>query len=152
MVFVTGGLAVGEDQFTTSFACTTCAPPASLTHKTSAWSPGAVVGGGAELMVAPNWSVKAEYQRMIYPNLVTDINYLYGTNISTLRSSTPITDNIVKVGINYHFGAPPPPPPAPVAMPAPPPAAPKVFIVFFDWDKDRSRRKACRSSTSGRRV
>jgi outer membrane protein OmpA-like peptidoglycan-associated protein len=21
-------------------------------------------------------------------------------------------------------------------MPAPPPAAPKVFIVFFDWDKD----------------
>ena len=136
MLFATGGLAVGEDEFTTSFVCPLCAPAASLTHKTSAWSPGAVVGGGAEWMIAPNWSVKAEYQRLIYPNLATDINYLYGTNISTLRSSTPISDNIVKVGINYHFGAPPPPPPAPVAMPALPPATRLVFIVFFDWDKD----------------
>ena len=40
------------------------------------------------------------------------------------------------VKLNYHFGAPPPPP-APVAAPAPPPPAPpKVFIVFFDWDRD----------------
>ena len=136
MLFATGGLAVGEDQFTISFACPSCASPASLAHKVSAWAPGAVVGGGAEWMIAPSWSIKAEYQRLFYPNLVTAINYLYGTNISTLRSSTPISANIVKVGLNYHFGAPPPPPPAPVAMPALPPAAPKVFIVFFDWDKD----------------
>jgi outer membrane protein OmpA-like peptidoglycan-associated protein len=32
------------------------------------------------------------------------------------------------------FGAPPPPP-APIP-PAPPPSAAKVFIVFFDWDRD----------------
>ncbi len=44
-------------------------------------------------------------------------------------------DNIGLLGVNYHFNAPPPPP-APLAAPAPPPAAPKVFIVFFDWDKD----------------
>jgi outer membrane protein OmpA-like peptidoglycan-associated protein len=137
MLFATGGLAVGEDEFGASFVCPSCSPPASVTRKISAWAPGAVAGGGVEWMVAPNWSVKAEYQRLFYPNLATSINYLYGTNISTLRSSIPITDNIVKVGINYHFSAPPPPPPAPAAMPAPPPpAAPKVFIVFFDWDKD----------------
>jgi OmpA-OmpF porin, OOP family len=39
-------------------------------------------------------------------------------------------------GLNFHFNAPPPPPPAPAAAPAPPPTAPKLFIVFFDWDKD----------------
>ena len=42
----------------------------------------------------------------------------------------------VRVGVSFHFAPPPPPPPAPAAMPAPPPAAPRVFIVFFDWDKD----------------
>jgi opacity protein-like surface antigen len=135
MLFATAGLAVGEDQFTTSFSCPTCVFPASLTHTVNAWAPGAVVGGGVEWMFAPNWSVKAEYQRLIYPNLVTAINYLYGTNISTLRSSTPISDDIVKVGLNYHFGVPTPPP-APMAAPVPPPAAPpRVFIVYFDWDK-----------------
>jgi OOP family OmpA-OmpF porin len=56
-----------------------------------------------------------------------------GTSVST---STKFAGNVVRIGVNYHFGAPPPPPPAPAAMPAPPPAAPKVFIVFFDWDKD----------------
>ena len=45
--------------------------------------------------------------------------------------------DILRVALNYHFGAPPPPPPAPAAMPMAPPAAPRVFIVFFDWDKDR---------------
>jgi outer membrane protein OmpA-like peptidoglycan-associated protein len=28
-----------------------------------------------------------------------------------------------------------------MAAPAPPPAAPKVFIVFFDWDKDAVTRE-----------
>ena len=34
------------------------------------------------------------------------------------------------------FGAPPPPVVAPPAPPAPPPVQRKVFLVFFDWDKD----------------
>src|SRR5262249_33116744 len=51
------------------------------------------------------------------------------------RVSVDTEANIIRVGLNYHF-PPPPPPPAPVAAPAPPPAPPKVFIVFFDWDKD----------------
>ena len=34
------------------------------------------------------------------------------------------------------FGAPPPPVAAPPMPPAPPPVARKVFLVFFDWDRD----------------
>jgi opacity protein-like surface antigen len=77
---------------------------------------GWTVGGGIEDMFAPQWSVKVEYR---YAEL-----------------NTHFTLNEGLLGINYHFNAPPPPPPAPMAAPAPPPAAPRVFIVFFDWDKD----------------
>jgi outer membrane protein OmpA-like peptidoglycan-associated protein len=37
----------------------------------------------------------------------------------------------------YRFGPPPPPAVAPPLPPAPPPvAARRVFLVFFDWDRD----------------
>jgi OmpA-OmpF porin, OOP family len=77
---------------------------------------GWTVGGGIEDMFAPQWSVKLEYR------------------YAELGSHFTLNEGLL--GVNYHFGAPPPPPPAPMAAPAPPPAAPKVFIVFFDWDKD----------------
>jgi outer membrane immunogenic protein len=77
---------------------------------------GWTAGGGAEFMVAPAWSLKVEYRHVDLGNrFVGDLGL---------------------AGVNFHFNAPPPPPPAPAAIPAPPPAAPKVFIVFFDWDKD----------------
>jgi opacity protein-like surface antigen len=76
---------------------------------------GWTVGAGGEYMFAPQWSTKLEYR---YVEL-----------------GDHFTANIGLLGVNYHFNAPPPPP-APLAAPAPPPAAPKVFIVFFDWDKD----------------
>jgi len=103
LLYATGGLAVGEDGFTASFTCPVCATPTFTSRTVSAWAPGLIAGAGAEWQITPSWSVKAEYQRLFYPNLVTGINYLYGTNISTLRSSIPIEDNVVKVGINYHF-------------------------------------------------
>jgi outer membrane protein OmpA-like peptidoglycan-associated protein len=67
-------------------------------------------------MFAPQWSTKVEYR---YAEL-----------------SSNFTSNIGLLGFNFHFNAPPPPPPAPAAIVAPPPAAAKVFIVFFDWDRD----------------
>src|SRR5262249_61229246 len=39
-------------------------------------------------------------------------------------------------GLSMRCGAPPPPVLAPPAPPAPPPVARRVFLVFFDWDKD----------------
>ena len=113
MWFVTGGGAFGDVNYSTTPGGTVAAThvPSSGGDK-AGWT----VGGGFEYMFAPQWSVKVEYR---YVDLAS--NY---------------TANIGLAGFNFHFNAPPPPPPAPAAVPAPPPAAPKVFIVFFDWDKD----------------
>jgi opacity protein-like surface antigen len=86
------------------------------------------------------------------PNLALDVDYRYrGTgNVSYTTNSFTAngvtfpsrtfsgsgnTNNVV-ASLTWLFSPPPPPPPMPVAAPAPPPLAPKMFIVFFDWDKD----------------
>jgi opacity protein-like surface antigen len=107
--YVTGGGAWGEIKTTASL-------PVGRSDSDSVKS-GWTAGGGGEYMLSPQWSVKAEYR---YIDL--------GSHFESA--------SIGLAGLNYHFGAPPPPPPAPMMAPAPPPAAPKVFIVFFDWDKD----------------
>jgi OmpA-OmpF porin, OOP family len=111
LFFVTGGGAWGELDGTTQRA----SPFPRLGHDQTA--SGWTVGGGGEYMLAPQWSVKAEYRYM-------DLGSRFDSA------------NIGLVGLNFHFNAPPPPPPAPAAIPAPPPSQPRVFIVFFDWDKD----------------
>jgi len=87
------------------------------------------------------------------PNLALDVDYRYrgtsGVNYTTNTftaangvtfpgrtfSASANTNNVV-ASLTWLFAPAPPPPPMPVAMPAaPPPAAPKVFVVFFDWDK-----------------
>src|SRR5262249_46602366 len=88
----------------------------------------------------------------INPSLAFDLDYRYlATTDPTFRTSSNtagLTPNVgVKAGYSTHnvvasltmlFGAPPPPPPvmAPAAPPAAPPPARKVFLVFFDWDRD----------------
>ena len=104
--FVTGGGAFGDVNHSVN---------GPIGSHSSSDKTGWTVGGGGEYMFAPSWSVKVEYR---YAEL-----------------SSQFTSNVGLLGFNYHFNAPPPPP-APLAIPAPPPAAPKVFIVFFDWDKD----------------
>jgi OmpA-OmpF porin, OOP family len=57
-----------------------------------------------------------------------------GTNCCSVSNKTGYSTHNVLASITMKFGAPPaPPPPLPPA--AAPPPAPKVFLVFFDWDK-----------------
>jgi len=136
LLYATGGLAYGHTEVTSSVQTAGCTGFCGRAS-TAGWQEGWTAGGGFEWGIAPALSMKAEY---LYYDLGT-VNQNYtdfasrfaGTSVST---STKFAGNVVRIGVNYHFGAPPPPPPAPAAMPAPPPAAPKVFIVFFDWDKD----------------
>jgi outer membrane protein OmpA-like peptidoglycan-associated protein len=82
----------------------------------------------------------------INPALAFDIDYRYLASVDPSFRTSPALGNLhVNSGYNtnnlvasltWKFGAPPPPPPAPPLPPAPPPAARKVFLVFFDWDKD----------------
>ncbi len=81
----------------------------------------------------------------VNPNLAFDVDYRYlGTTDPTFRTTVgaiPIqatysTHNIVASITVMFGGAPPAPPVMAPAPPAPPPSARKVFLVFFDWDRD----------------
>jgi len=140
LLYGTGGFAYGQQS--TSSSVVFLPTGDTYSGSRSNMREGFAAGGGAEWEFAPQWSLKAEY---LYVDLggggnnsvritnaaVTGVNSGAGFN-----SSLNTHENVVRVGVNYHFGVAPPPPPMPAAAPAPPPPAPKVFIVFFDWDKD----------------
>jgi OmpA-OmpF porin, OOP family len=78
----------------------------------------------------------------INPSLAFDLDYRYlATTDPTFHSvlgkytSGYSTSNIV-ASLTVRFGAALPPIVAPPMPPAPPPVARKVFLVFFDWDRD----------------
>jgi len=83
----------------------------------------------------------------INPALALDVDYRYlGTTDPTFHTVVPgisyrseYSSHSLVASLTMRFGAAPPPPPPVAAPPAPPMAAPvvrKVFLVFFDWDKD----------------
>jgi OmpA-OmpF porin, OOP family len=80
----------------------------------------------------------------INPALAFDVDYRYlgttspsfGTNFAGVKYTSSYNSHSVLASLSVRFGAPPPPVVAAPAPPAPPPIARKVFLVFFDWDKD----------------
>ena len=153
MIFGSAGLSWGETEMRASFICPTCAPPsgtqASTTDNHHRWGAGLAWGGGVEWMFMPNWSLKAEYIRADLGTTAANLRYVYpvpATNVSTLRSASTFVEDVVRVGLNYHFAPPPPPPPAPAAMPAPPPRRRGCSSCSSIGTRTRSRLKAGRSS------
>jgi outer membrane immunogenic protein len=142
LFFGTGGLAYGHvaSSTTVSFTSTTD----TYGGQTSGWRTGWTAGGGAEYRINQAFSLKAEY---LYVDLGRT-SYNDACQVPTVCGSPPqvppgasyhtsleTAEHIIRVGLNYHFGAPPPPPPE--MPPAPPPPPQRIsFIVFFDWDKD----------------
>jgi opacity protein-like surface antigen len=142
--YITGGVAFADVKLTSAFIATGAAPltfPAS-SASTSSTLVGWTVGAGLEYALNPSWSLGAEYRYADYGSTTGSLGTLVTARNATTLVSEPVSGKVglqehtLMAKLNYHFGAPPPPPPAPAAMPAPPPVAPKVFIVFFDWDKD----------------
>jgi outer membrane immunogenic protein len=79
---------------------TTTAVASSNTTRT-----GWVVGGGAEWAISGPWSAKLEY---LFMDLGTVNTSFAGPGPFTLvTTSSRITDNIVRVGINYRIGGNP---------------------------------------------
>ena len=105
LLYVTGGLAFGEVQtdavltsITAGGAVVALAGSSSKTH--AGWT----IGGGIEGNLGGNWTAKAEYLYMdvgTFDTTVTVPAALIGANISSR-----VTDNIFRVGINYHFSPP----------------------------------------------
>jgi outer membrane protein OmpA-like peptidoglycan-associated protein len=147
LFYGTGGVAFADVNLKSNFAPGTAPDGTALPGRTSSQSStlmGPTVGGGVEYAMTPNISVGAEYRYTDYGHANFNLGSVATTGAGGAVATAPATahvglrDNTAMLKVNYRFGAPlpPPPPPMPAAMPAPPPAAPKVFIVFFDWDKD----------------
>lgn len=142
--YITGGVAFADVTLKSNFIPVGIFPASTASHTDTlvGWTAGA----GLDYALNPSWSLGAEYRYADYGSTTGSLGTLAVT-ASTIGTTTTfgraavsgkvgLQEHTVMAKLNYHFGAPPPPPPAPVAVPVPPPQAARVFIVFFDWDKD----------------
>ncbi len=95
MPYITGGLAVadiraGQDAFGGA--------------TTDQWRTGWTVGGGIEAMFAPGWSAKVEYLYADFGSSTTGYTPV-GSGVPFTASERNV--NIIRGGINYHFGESP---------------------------------------------
>ena len=95
LFYVTGGAAFSS----INNSATGGSSAVSITTGATGWT----VGGGVEYMFTPQWTVKAEYLYVRFPT----IHDAFGTlpPIGTYTNvDTHLTENIVRVGLNYKFG------------------------------------------------
>jgi outer membrane immunogenic protein len=113
LVYATGGLAFGDVKSTsaTSFSTTPTTYAGSIDDTRVGWT----IGAGGEWMIAPKWSIKAEY---LYVDLGKSSYTQACTNLPVCGSPPQVApgaayqtdlrhqDNIARVGLNYHFSGP----------------------------------------------
>ncbi len=122
LLYVTGGVAYGGARSDTTIAQsvtnTDNPPPPTLTSGSfSGTRVGYAVGVGGEWMLSSNWGAKLEY--LYYDlgsatyatgGLANDVGptSLQGGGTAAVATSSKVrfNDNIVRVGVNYHFGSP----------------------------------------------
>ena len=120
LLYVTGGLAVGDPRLTstvTTFPVVpgivgvgTCAAAGFCGAATSGddWRAGWTVGAGAEWKINPRWSVKGEYLYYDLGNVgVTMVDNLGRFPGVFVTANERFTGSIARVGINYAFGGGP---------------------------------------------
>jgi outer membrane immunogenic protein len=106
MLYVTGGVAYGgiRTNGTENFVGA-AAPFIALTSATTT-RVGWTAGAGVEGRISGQWTWKAEY---LYMDFGT-VNYAFAEPapfaVGNITQSLHMTDNIVRVGVNYHFGGP----------------------------------------------
>ena len=88
MPFVSGGLAAGDIRAS--------APGFGGASTTN---PGWTVGGGIEIALPGNWTAKAEYLHVDLGHLNCGVNCGVGPT-----NNVSLHDDVVRAGINYHFG------------------------------------------------
>jgi outer membrane immunogenic protein len=97
MLYGTGGLAYGEVK---SSVTAGAFPTVSATNTNVGWTAGA----GIEGVISGNWTAKLEY---LYVDLGRMSGSVAATPTLTESHSSRITDNVVRIGINYRWGGPP---------------------------------------------
>ena len=104
LLYVTGGLAYGDVESSAVIGnAGTAFSSVSNTHV------GYTVGAGIEGVIGGNWTARLEYLYVdlgtVNGSFLTTIGGLGGGVLSSNYSSR-ITDNILRVGVNYKFGGP----------------------------------------------
>jgi outer membrane immunogenic protein len=119
LAYVTGGLAYGQVSTTGTVGGTNIfgangtntftLVPVTGSFSNSSTRVGWTVGGGIEGVVSGNWTAKIEYLYIdlgtVSGSFVTPIVAPGGAFVTT-RYSSHITDNILRVGVNYKWGGP----------------------------------------------
>jgi outer membrane immunogenic protein len=97
LLYATGGLAYGEVKTGEAVGVV------PVTFSNSTTNVGWTVGAGIEGAIGGNWTAKLEY-------LYVDLGRVSGSftlaNTNVISYSSRITDNILRVGVNYRFGGP----------------------------------------------
>jgi outer membrane immunogenic protein len=107
LLYATGGLAYGEVDTNATFTAAVGFPggPVTATSTSASFNTtrvGWVVGAGAEWAIFGPWTAKVEY---LYVDLGTVSTSFAGPGPFTLlTTSSRITDNIGRVGVNYRIG------------------------------------------------
>lgn len=102
LLYATGGLAYGEVKTGETVGVLN-------SFSTSTTNVGWTVGAGVEGVIGGNWTAKLEYLYVdlgrVNGSFATTLTAL-GGGVLTANYSSRITDNIVRAGVNYHFGGP----------------------------------------------
>jgi outer membrane immunogenic protein len=100
LIYGTGGLAYGEVDTNTTLTVGALGASNNFDTTRVGWT----AGGGVEAFLSRNWSAKIEY---LYVDLGSFSNTFTGlATFTPVTLSTHVTDNIVRAGLNYHFGGP----------------------------------------------
>src|SRR5712691_4916577 len=105
----------------------------------SDWVLGYQAIGGVSYPINPTMTVEFDYRFLgtATPHFRTGKNFVDGgIPAPGIRVTSGYDSHSLVASLIVRFGASPPPVAAPPVPPAPPPLARKVFLVFFDWDKD----------------
>jgi len=104
LIYATGGLAFGETSlgFHTELVDDVCVVDGTICSddSSSGVKLGWTLGAGVEAMLSPKWSVKAEY---LYVDLGKRSFNAQTTSPVLFATSASFHENIVHVGLNYHF-------------------------------------------------
>jgi outer membrane protein OmpA-like peptidoglycan-associated protein len=107
----------------------------SVLRSNNDWEFGYQAIAGLRYSFNPNWALDLDYRYLG----TASANYKAAPALGGGKVSSSYNSNNLVASLTYVFLPPPPPPPAmaPAAMPAPPPPpSRRVFLVFFDWDRD----------------
>jgi outer membrane immunogenic protein len=102
LFYLTGGFLFGQVSTSTDRTNT----PGFPWIANSAGQTGYAVGAGIEYAFARVWSVKAEYQYLDFGSQNLSGIYVNGGGLTVVSNNLPQHYNTVRVGLNYHFGAP----------------------------------------------